>query len=66
MDNIPEELRPKSVQEKYLDVAYKERWEHLKQVIIELYIGNYGKGGRATTLTQLADFMKTYYSFHAT
>ncbi|KAI8628805.1 hypothetical protein F5Y19DRAFT_434960, partial [Xylariaceae sp. FL1651] len=65
MDHVPAELFPQSDQDKFLDVAHKDRWEYLKQVIVDLYLGGYGKGGKSTTINQVAEFMRTHYSFHA-
>ncbi|KAI0546762.1 hypothetical protein F4679DRAFT_556459 [Xylaria curta] len=65
MENVPADLLPQSDRDKHLDVAYKDRWECLKQVIVRLYLGNYGQEGKATTLKQVANFMKANYSFHA-
>lgn len=66
MDHVPAHLSPHSDQDKYFHVPYEERWHHLKSVIVRLYTGNYGRGGKATTLSQVVDFMKKKYSFHAT
>ncbi|KAI0193028.1 hypothetical protein EV127DRAFT_468559 [Xylaria flabelliformis] len=65
MQNVPAELLPQSDRDKHLDIAYKDRWECLKQVIVRLYLGNYGHDEKATTLSQVVDFMKANYSFHA-
>ncbi|KAI3317833.1 hypothetical protein HD806DRAFT_513918 [Xylariaceae sp. AK1471] len=65
MDHVPAELFPQSDQDKYFDVAYTDRWECLKPIIVKLYMGDYGKGGRTTTINQVADFMRANYSFHA-
>ncbi|KAI1122511.1 hypothetical protein F5Y10DRAFT_287089 [Nemania abortiva] len=66
MEGVPAELYPRSDHGKYLNVAYEDRWDHLKPTIVRLYLGKYGKAGKTTTLTQLAEFMKRNYSFHAT
>ncbi|KAI1110494.1 hypothetical protein F5Y14DRAFT_443917 [Nemania sp. NC0429] len=66
MDHVPAHLSPQSDEDKFLDVPYAQRWDHLMSVIVELYMGNYGRGGKATTLSQVVDFMKKQYSFHAT
>ncbi|KAI0909169.1 hypothetical protein F4823DRAFT_451238 [Ustulina deusta] len=63
--HIPPELYPQSDQDKYLNIAHKDRWECLKPVIVELYEGSYGAGGRTLTLNQVVGFMKANYSFHA-
>lgn len=65
MDRVPAELLPKSDHDKYLSCSYEERWSHLKPVIVELYTGGHGKGGRTATLKQVAEFMRAHYSFHA-
>ncbi|KAI0450715.1 hypothetical protein F5B21DRAFT_507899 [Xylaria acuta] len=65
MDQFPAELFPQSDQDRHFDVAYKDRWEYLKPVIVRLYLGNYGPGGKTTTLDQVVDFMRANYSFHA-
>lgn len=66
MNNVPEELFPKSDHEKFLGVPHDARWEHLKPVIVKLYTGPYGSKGRKTaTRDQVVEFMKTHYSFHA-
>ncbi|KAJ8109666.1 hypothetical protein ONZ43_g6070 [Nemania bipapillata] len=65
MEGVPADLYPHSDQDKHLDVAYNDRWEVLKQVIVGLYIGSYGRAGKTTPLTELAKFMQTHYSFHA-
>ncbi|KAI8946295.1 hypothetical protein F4801DRAFT_565073 [Xylaria longipes] len=65
MEYVPAELIPLSDQDKYLDIAYKDRWEYLKPVIVKLYLGNYGQEGKTTTLNQVTEFMKVNYSFHA-
>lgn len=60
-----EHLRPKSQDDKFLHILHKDRWNFLKPVIVELYTGNHGQGGKSTTLDEVVDFMKFYYSFHA-
>ncbi|KAI3323492.1 hypothetical protein HD806DRAFT_89185 [Xylariaceae sp. AK1471] len=65
MDNIPPELFPRTDQDKFLDAAYKDRWEFLKPIIVKLYLGSYSKGGKTTTVKQVAEFMRLNYSFHA-
>ncbi|KAI0114108.1 hypothetical protein GGR51DRAFT_546759 [Nemania sp. FL0031] len=66
MNTVPSELYPRSDLDKHLGVSYEERWQRLKPVIVQLYSGNYGRAGKTTTLTQLADFMKQNYVFYAT
>ncbi|RGP70048.1 hypothetical protein FSPOR_4340 [Fusarium sporotrichioides] len=63
--NVPPELFPESDDHKYLRASHKDRWEHLKPVIIKLYTGNYGKNNKPPTIAQVTHFMKKYYSFHA-
>ncbi|KAH6974421.1 hypothetical protein BKA56DRAFT_634330 [Ilyonectria sp. MPI-CAGE-AT-0026] len=65
MDPVPVELLPQSHEAKFLHIAHKDRWHHLKPVIVQLYTGNYGRGGKSTTITQVVEFMKANYSFHA-
>ncbi|KAI0467005.1 hypothetical protein F4859DRAFT_518624 [Xylaria cf. heliscus] len=65
MEYVPVGLFPQSEQDKHLDVSYKERWEHLKPVIVALYLGKYDQEGKTTTLSQVVEFMKVNYSFHA-
>ncbi|GKU08243.1 unnamed protein product [Fusarium langsethiae] len=63
--NVPPELFPESDDHKYLRASHKDRWGHLKPVIIKLYTGNYGKNSKPPTIAQVVHFMKKYYSFHA-
>ncbi|CEI63188.1 unnamed protein product [Fusarium venenatum] len=63
--NVPPELLSPSDDHKYLGASHKDRWEHLKPVIIELYTGNYGKNNKPPTITQIVSFMRNNYSFHA-
>ncbi|KAH7145520.1 hypothetical protein B0J13DRAFT_443133 [Dactylonectria estremocensis] len=65
MNHALEVLLPKSDEDKFLDVAHKDRWTHLKPVIVKLYTGNYSAAGATATLDQVVQFMKTHYSFHA-
>ncbi|RSL43248.1 hypothetical protein CEP54_015156 [Fusarium duplospermum] len=57
MDPILIGLLPQSEDEKFRSCSYKERWCHLKPVIVELY--------RTVTLNQVVEFMRDHYSFHA-
>lgn len=59
----PNDLLPASEEAKFLSVPYEERWVHLKPVIVELYMGKYGPAGKKMTMQQVADFMKSKYSF---
>jgi len=61
----PADLRPQSLEAKFLDVPYESRWECLKPVIIPLYMGKYGPGGKSMTMRQVADFMRDHYTFNA-
>ncbi|OBS25870.1 hypothetical protein FPOA_06404 [Fusarium poae] len=63
--NVPPELFPQSDDHKYLHASHKDRWEHLKSVVIQLYTGNYGKNNNPPTIVQIVYFMKKHYSFHA-
>ncbi|KAF2967595.1 hypothetical protein GQX73_g6010 [Xylaria multiplex] len=65
MEDIPPELHPQSDSDRFLGFPHKDRWEQLKPVIVRLYCGNYGGNGKATKIKQIADFMRTHYSFHA-
>ncbi|KAK3896495.1 hypothetical protein C8A05DRAFT_20534, partial [Staphylotrichum tortipilum] len=40
--------------------------EHLKPIIVELYMGKYGPNGKSMTTRQVLVFMRDHYSFHAT
>ncbi|KAI9147095.1 hypothetical protein HJFPF1_13127 [Paramyrothecium foliicola] len=67
MDRAQLDLQPLSDQDKVFHIAYKDRWDYLKPIIVQLYTGNYGSGLRKTaTLAQVVEFMKKNYSFHAT
>jgi len=59
------ELLPRDDGAKFLHVPYEERWGHLKPVITQLYMGKYGPNGKSMTISQVAGFMKGYYSFYA-
>ncbi|KAI0447299.1 hypothetical protein F4803DRAFT_500532 [Xylaria telfairii] len=65
MDQKVVELLPQSDQDKALDIPHADRWEQLKPVILKLWLGRYGKDGKDATMKQVADFMRTHYSFHA-
>ncbi|KEY72883.1 hypothetical protein S7711_10140, partial [Stachybotrys chartarum IBT 7711] len=61
------DLGPKSEDDKFFHIAYKDRWTSLKPVIVQLWTGDYGSRGRPTaTMDELVEFMKTNYGFHAT
>ena len=49
--------------EKFLDVPYEQRWEKLRPVIVDLYLG--GDGRKGLTCPQLASVMKEQYDFIA-
>jgi hypothetical protein len=59
------DLLPASDEDKHLEVPYEQRWEHLKPIIVELYMGNHGPNDKRMTISQISDFMKHHYSFHA-
>lgn len=65
MSSIPPELLPQSQDDLFLTSPYKERWEKLRPIIVKLYTGNYGKNGKSTTLSEVVDFMRINYKFHA-
>lgn len=65
MEPPPQNLLPRTEQDKHLNLRHNERWEALKPVIVELYTGQYGNNGKSTTMTEVVAFMKTHYSFHA-
>ncbi|KXX82411.1 hypothetical protein MMYC01_201360 [Madurella mycetomatis] len=50
-------LLPRSEDDKFLN-------EHLKPVIIQLYLGNYGPNGKSMTIGQVVAFMRDNYAFH--
>ena len=56
-------LLPASEEAKFLNLSYKERWEHLRPVIVEMYMGNVDRGGKPMTIQEVVDFMKLNYSF---
>jgi len=56
---------PVRVDDKFLNVPYEQRWEHLKPVIIERYLGDGNAGNKGLTIPKLAAFMKEHYSFAA-
>lgn len=58
------DLLPRSNDEKFLGLKNLQRLEKLKPVIIQLYMGNYGFGGKRMTLRQITEFMKDKYAFH--
>ncbi|KAK3375765.1 hypothetical protein B0T24DRAFT_698268 [Lasiosphaeria ovina] len=59
------ELLSYSNDAKCLGVSYEQRWEHLKPVIVKLYMGKYCPNGKSMTTRPVADFMQAQYSFHA-
>ncbi|KAJ3578928.1 hypothetical protein NPX13_g1632 [Xylaria arbuscula] len=66
MEHVPDRLYPTLEQDRHLDISYKNRWECLKPVIVELYMGSYDPpGGKTLSLDQVVQFMKTNYFFHA-
>ncbi|KAK3899559.1 hypothetical protein C8A05DRAFT_46405 [Staphylotrichum tortipilum] len=56
---------PRSHDAKCLHIPYEQRWEHLKPIIVELYMGKYGPNGKSMTTHQVLVFMRDHYSFHA-
>ena len=48
-----------ATQNKFLDVPYEQRWECLRPVIIQLYLGE------KLSIAALADRMRDQYSFSA-
>ncbi|KAK4039018.1 hypothetical protein C8A01DRAFT_47468 [Parachaetomium inaequale] len=60
-----DDLLPRSHGAKFLDVPYEERWECLRPIIVQLYMGKYGPNGKSMTMGQVAVFMRDNYSFHA-
>jgi hypothetical protein len=56
---------PRSHDDKCLHIPYEQRWEHLKPIIVELYMGNYGPNGKSMTIHQVLVFMRDHYSFPA-
>ncbi|KAK4141974.1 uncharacterized protein C8A04DRAFT_38633 [Dichotomopilus funicola] len=59
------DLFPRSPDDKFLNVPYNERWEHLKPIIVKLYMGKYEPNGKPMTMGKVAVFMRDHYSFHA-
>ena len=62
---VPAELFPQSDEAKHLDKPYEQRWDLLKPVISQLYMGKHVSGGVSLTIPQLSQFMKDVYRFHA-
>lgn len=60
----PAEFIPRSVEEKFLDHPYKDRWKCLQSVIVKLYM-ECRPGGKSMTMGQVAAFMNEHYSFPA-
>jgi len=56
------DLLPRTDDDKFLGLKFDDRWNHLRHVIVQLYLG---KDGKSMTLAQLASFMKEKYNFHA-
>ena len=59
------DLLPRSYEAKFLDASYERRWECLKPIIVQLYMGKYGNNGKSMTTGQVVEFMKDKYSFYA-
>ncbi|KAI1751987.1 hypothetical protein F4782DRAFT_547258 [Xylaria castorea] len=51
-------MSQQSLAYRVFNIAYKDRWEDLKPVIVKLYLGDYGQEGKATKLSQVVDFMR--------
>ncbi|WQF82047.1 Putative Clr5 domain-containing protein [Colletotrichum destructivum] len=47
-----------------LHIPYDERWEHLKPIIVEAYLGKNGSG-KPLTIPKLAEFIKKNHGFSA-
>jgi hypothetical protein len=58
-------LKPRSDDDKFLNVPYEERWTHLKPIIVQIYMGKYGPNGKSMTKSQVSAFMREHYSFPA-
>jgi hypothetical protein len=66
MEYVPSRLYPTLDQDRHLDALREDRWECLKPVIVELYMGSYDPpGGKTLPLDQVVQFRKTNYFFHA-
>lgn len=59
-------LIPLSEEAKFLGVSYKDRWNLLKPVIIQIYTGESTQDGKQAKMDDMVEFMKRYYQFHAT
>jgi hypothetical protein len=59
------DLFPSSEEAMFLGLSHDDRWNRLKDVTVQLYLGNFGAGGKSMTMTQVANFMRMHYSFHA-
>ncbi|KKP00295.1 hypothetical protein THAR02_07589 [Trichoderma harzianum] len=59
-----DDLLPRSDEDKYCRLPFAERLEKLKPIIVKLYMGNYGHGGKRMVMRQVVEFMKDKYSFH--
>ncbi|PNP59476.1 hypothetical protein THARTR1_00966 [Trichoderma harzianum] len=59
-----DDLLPRSDEDKFCRLPFAERLEKLKPIIVELYTGNYGPGGKRMMMRQVVEFMKDKYSFH--
>lgn len=57
-------LLPRSNDEKFLGFRDSERLEKFKPILIQLYMENYGPGGKRMTLRQITEFMRDKYAFH--
>lgn len=59
-----DDLLPRSDEDKFYRLPFAERLEKLKPIIVKLYMGNYGPGGKRMIMRQVVEFMKDKYSFH--
>ncbi|UKZ73262.1 hypothetical protein TrVFT333_000905 [Trichoderma virens FT-333] len=58
------DLLPRSDEDKFLQLPYAERLSKLKPTIVRLYMGNYGPGGKRTTMRQVTQLMRDKFSFY--
>ncbi|KAK4183391.1 hypothetical protein QBC35DRAFT_518250 [Podospora australis] len=61
----PASLLAQSEDAKFLNVPYDKRWEPLKPVIVQLYLGCKGENGKSMTISQVIIWMRDNYSFYA-
>ncbi|KAF3077418.1 hypothetical protein CFAM422_000688 [Trichoderma lentiforme] len=58
------DLLPRSDEDNFCGLSFAERLEKLKPIIVKLYMGNYGPGGKRMVMRQVVEYMKDKYSFH--